>query len=309
MAFVDSRAARTFGGLWTALVTPFFENALDFESLDVLIEEQLEAKVTGVVVAGTTGEAPTLSESEYSALLEYVVGRVAGRAEVFAGAGSYDTAHSLELMRTAEAAQVDGFLIVTPYYNKPTQAGLYKHFEVLAQSTRLPIMLYSNPSRCGIQIELDTLCALYAKFPHCSMLKEAHSDCVRFSRLYRSLGSEFGLFAGDDLMSLPFIALGAKGLVSVASNRFAKTIKFLVDAALKGDIQAARAQYHELAPFFETLFLETNPGPIKGLLAHSGLIRQPGLRLPLVEPHVDTLARAVTAAQPWSGGASPYFKS
>lgn len=288
---------KSLGGLWTALVTPFTQDGIDWTSLEGLVQRQLSAGVTGIMVAGTTGETPTLRDTEYTALMQQVVSWTQGRMRVFAGVGSYATAQALERLVQAEAAGVDGLLVVTPYYNKPSQAGLYAHYSALAQRTQLPMMLYSVPSRCGVRIEIDTLCRLYEAFPHACMLKDCTQDTLRFSRLYAALGDAFGLFFGDDLMSLPFFALGAKGLVSVAANAFPVHLKVLVDACRGTDPDLARKSYHRLRPLLEALVLETNPVPIKGLLAHLGLIGENRLRLPLMPATPQTLERMVEASQ------------
>lgn len=272
-----------FAGVYTALATPFLDDAVDWASLDRLLEHQIAGGVQGVVAVGTTGESPTLSHDEHIAVVRHVVERAAGRVTVLAGTGSNSTAEAVDLTRRAEAAGVDGFLIVAPYYNKPTQAGLFAHFARIAEVTAKPIMLYSIPGRCGIEISTGVAARLFREFPHIGALKEAGGSADRVSQLVQACGPDYAVLSGDDNLTLPMMAVGARGVVSVASNLLPRELTEMVARALRNDFEGARALHQRLYPLFGDLFIESNPAPVKWTLARAGLFASPAVRPPLGE--------------------------
>lgn len=269
------------GGVYTALVTPFKNGKVDDEALAKLIEHQIVAGVDGIVAVGTTGESPTLGFDEHIEVIAKIVKLVKKRILVIAGTGANSTAEALHLTREAEKVGADGLLQVAPYYNKPTQEGLYRHFLEIAQSTSLPIMLYSIPSRCGVEIGVDTIGRLVESAPNIIAIKEAGGNVDRVSQIRATVGERIQIFSGDDSLTLPFMACGAIGVVSVASNLVPEKMVCLVRAFLNGNSKEALRIHEELYPLFKALTLETNPIPIKAAMALKGWI-QNELRLPLV---------------------------
>ncbi len=269
-----------FAGTFTALVTPFREDRLDEEAFVQLIEGQLEAGVTGLVPVGTTGESPTLDHAEHARVIELAVQTVAGRCMVIAGTGSNATSEAIALTQEAERAGANAALLVAPYYNKPSQEGLFLHFQKIAGATKLPIILYSIPGRCGVEIAVETVARLAAACANVAAIKEAGGSVERVSQLRAALPASFEILSGDDSLTLPFIAAGACGVISVASNLIPKSISTLVRAALAGEFAQARELHLRYYPLFKDLFVETNPVPIKAALALTGRMR-PDVRLPL----------------------------
>jgi 4-hydroxy-tetrahydrodipicolinate synthase len=269
-----------FRGTFTALVTPFRDGALDIDSLTKLIEHQIEAGITGVVAVGTTGESPTLLHDERKAVIRKCVEVVRGRCRVFAGTGSYSTREAVEATKAAESLGVDGLLIVAPYYNKPSQEGLFQHFKSIAQITSLPVILYNIPGRCGVDIGVETVVRLAAACPNIVAIKEASGSVDRVSELRTRLDESFSILSGDDSLTLPFLAVGAVGVVSVASNLFPAEVRALVQAHQAGDIQGAERLHRKMYPLFKDLFIEPNPVPIKTALGWTGAM-SPEVRLPL----------------------------
>ncbi len=269
-----------FEGTYTALVTPFHHDRLDEAAYEQLIESQITAGITGVVPVGTTGESPTLDHAEHHRVIELAVKTVAGRCQVVAGTGSNSTAEAVSLTQEAERLGADAFLLVAPYYNKPTQAGLLAHYGAIAQATRLPIMLYSIPGRCGIEIGVDTVQTLAQRHPNIVAIKEAGGSVERVSQLRAALPHSFEILSGDDSLTLPFMSVGACGVVSVASNVAPAQVNALVQAALSGDYAKARAAHFQLYPLFKELFVESNPAPVKYALSKMGRMH-PEVRLPL----------------------------
>ncbi|WP_135547265.1 4-hydroxy-tetrahydrodipicolinate synthase [Paenibacillus cymbidii] len=276
-----------FGRVVTAMVTPFDAqlqvNWTKVEELvDYLIEEQ---QSESLVVCGTTGESPTLGDDEKARMFETVVKRANGRARVIAGTGSYDTAASIEATQAAERAGVDGVLLVAPYYNRPSQEGLYRHFAAIAQSTKLPVMLYNIPSRTGINVSPETTLRL-AELPNVVASKEAHADLDHITTLVAKAPAHFRVYSGDDFMTLPFLAVGAYGIVSVASHVVGKRLQQLIRTFTSGQVQEAAQLHASLHPIFKGLFecphRVPNPAPVKHALNARG-IDVGGLRLPLVE--------------------------
>lgn len=273
--------AQRFKGVFTALVTPFRNDAVDFEAFDALVERQLSAGVAGLVPVGTTGEAATLDDDEAQALIRRTVDLSAGRALVVAGAGANDTRKAIEKAQMAERAGADALLVVTPYYNKPTQAGLIAHYSAVANATALPIMLYSVPGRCGVEIAPETCAALADRHANIIAIKEAGGNPGRVTQLRRACGERLIIHSGDDGLTLPFLSLGACGVTSVVSNIAPAPMVRMVEAWNSGDLALALALNDAVAELTEGMFIESNPGPVKAALALSNLAG-PEMRLPMV---------------------------
>ncbi len=271
-----------FAGTHTAIVTPFRNGQIDEAALKRVVDEQFAGGVSGVVPCGTTGESPTLDYDEHERVIKLTVEYTAGRGVVMAGTGSNSTREAVELTREAEAAGATAILQVAPYYNKPTQEGLFQHFKAVAESTGLPIMLYSIPGRCGIEIGVDTVARLVEACPNIRAMKEAGGNPERVSQMRMALPSSFEILSGDDSLTLPFMAVGAVGVVSVASNLIPGPISAMVRLALDGKFVEARQVHERYYPLLAAfLKLSTNPIPIKTAMALAGKI-DPELRLPLV---------------------------
>lgn len=271
-----------FRGTFTALVTPFREGAIDFVALQNLIESQIAAGIDGIVAVGTTGESPTLTHQEREEVIRSVVQTANKRCLVLAGTGSYSTKEAIEAARAAQRLGVDGALVVAPYYNKPSQEGLFRHFEAIAQSTDLRIMLYNIPGRCGVDIVAETTARLAGACPSIVSIKEASGSVDRISELRTRLPENFTILSGDDALTLPFLSVGAVGVVSVASNLLPGEICELVGAFTAGNLKRAEQMHRKLYWLFKDLFIEPNPVPIKTALAWRGII-SPEVRLPLCE--------------------------
>ena len=285
-----------FDGVFTALVTPFRDGAVDVAAFEALVERQVAAGVAGLVAAGTTGEAATLRQHEIDDLVARTARIARGRSVVLAGVGTNDTRTTIEKARHAEAAGAEGLLVVTPYYNKPTQAGLVAHYGAVAGATGLPVMLYSVPGRCGIEIATDTCARLAERHANIVAIKEAGGSVERVTRIRRACGRDFPIHSGDDALTLPFLAAGAVGVTSVVSNVAPEGMVALVDAWRRGDAAAALARHEELAELTEMLFVEPNPVPAKAALSLAGLASAE-LRLPLtgMDPgNLERLAAAVS---------------
>lgn len=271
-----------FAGVHTALATPFRNGELDDAAFKRLIDFQFDNGVQGVVPAGTTGESPTLTHEEHDRIVELAVAYTAGRGLVIAGTGSNATAEAIQMTRAAEKAGANASLQVCPYYNKPSQAGLLAHFKAIADSTSLPIILYSVPGRCGIEIGVDTVATLAVTCRNIVAIKEAGGSAERVSQLVAATPEGFQILSGDDSLTLPFISVGACGVISVASNLIPGVMNELVAKANEGKFGEALAiheQHYELFNAF--LKLDSNPVPIKAALALRGLMENE-LRLPLV---------------------------
>ncbi|HEX71968.1 MAG TPA: 4-hydroxy-tetrahydrodipicolinate synthase [Candidatus Hydrogenedentes bacterium] len=267
-----------YQGSFVALVTPFKENfEIDFDAYGRLVDSHLEKGTNGIVPCGCTGEAATLSHDEQKACIRFIVERVAGRAPIVAGTGSNNTKEAIGLTRYAKEVGADGALLITPYYNKPTAAGQIAHYTEIANAVDIPIMLYNVPSRTGIKMEPQTIAELY-KIPNIVAIKEACGSVDQVSQILSLC--DINVVSGDDSLTLPMIAVGATGVVSVAANVVPAEVAALCDAANKGDFAAARIIHYALMPLFKALFLETNPIPVKAALAKMGLIKNV-LRLPL----------------------------
>lgn len=270
-----------FTGTYTAIVTPFKDGKLDLPGLQRLVKAQIKAGVDGVVPVGTTGESPTLSYEEHIEVIERTVEYAARKIKVMAGTGGNSTDEAIYLTKAAERAGADGSLQVAPYYNKPTQEGLFQHFRAIAKITKLPLVLYSIPGRCGIEIALETVVRLAKECPNIVGIKEAGGVPDRVSAIRAALGPRFSILSGDDSLTLPFMAVGADGVVSVASNIIPKEVAQMVRAFAEGRAAAAQRMHLKFFPLFRNLFVETNPVPIKAALAMKGMIQEQ-YRLPLV---------------------------
>jgi 4-hydroxy-tetrahydrodipicolinate synthase len=271
-----------FRGTFTALVTPFRDGAIDVPALEKLIETQIAAGIDGVIAVGTTGESPTLSHDEREQVIRLTVTITKGRCKVLAGTGSNSTQHAVTDTKLAEKLGVDGALIVAPYYNKPSQEGLFRHFQAIAQATALPIMLYNIPGRCGVDVGADTVVRLAGACKNIVSIKEASGSVDRVGELRVRLPEAFTILSGDDSLTLPFMAVGAVGVVSVVSNLLPAEVCALVRAFASGEIKRARELHSKLFALFKDLFIEPNPVPIKTALAWRRAMSAE-VRLPLCE--------------------------
>jgi len=284
-----------FTGTYTAIVTPFRDGDIDEPALERLIKNQVRAGVDGIVPVGTTGESPTLSYEEHIQVIELSVKFAAGRIKVLAGSGGNSTHEAVYLTEQSERVGADGSLQVAPYYNKPTQEGLFQHFREVARHTRLPIMLYSIPSRCGIEIGVETIKRLVAGCKNIIGIKEAGGNPDRVSQLRAAFGPRFEILSGDDALTVPFMSLGAQGVISVASNVVPRAIVRIVRACAEGRTREALKIHEQYYPLLKDLFIETNPVPVKAALAMMGQIAEE-YRLPLVPLNAknrDTLRRTM----------------
>ncbi len=270
-----------FTGTHTALVTPFRHGTVDESALERLIKAQIRGGVDGIVPVGTTGESPTLDMAEHIRVIELAVKFARGKVKVMAGTGGNSTHEAIHLTRAAEETGADASLQVAPYYNKPTQEGLFQHFHAIARATRLPIILYSIPGRCGVEIAVDTVHRLAHDCVNIIGIKEAGGTPERVSQLRASLGDKFTILSGDDSLTLPFMAVGAQGVISVASNVAPKEVATMVRWFARGRADLALRQHQHLYPLFKDLFIETNPIPVKAALAMMGMMEEE-YRLPLV---------------------------
>lgn len=279
-----------FEGAHTALVTPFNEKGMiDPDAYRKLIDKQFDNGIKGIVPVGTTGESATLSTEEHQLVIEMAVKQAGKRGLVIAGTGSNSTREAIDLTQSAELAGADAALLVTPYYNKPSQEGLFQHYRAIAQSTELPLMLYSIPGRCHIQIDVETVVRL-AEFPNIRAIKEAGGVTERVVQLRAALPPEFEILSGDDVLTVDFMKAGAVGVVSVASNLIPGAMADLTRAMLEGRVADAEAIHEMYADLFSAfLKLDTNPVPIKAALGLTGECR-PRLRLPMVEMSDDKVA-------------------
>jgi len=272
-----------FAGVHTALITPFRKNSIDVTTFKRVVDANFAGGVTGVVPCGTTGESPTLSHTEHQAVIELAIKCARGRGPVIAGTGSNSTAEAISLTRAAEKAGADASLQVCPYYNKPSQEGLYHHFRAVAKATSLPIILYSIPGRSGIEISVETTARLAADCKNIVAMKEAGGSVERVSQLVAACPADFEVLSGDDSLTLPFMSVGAVGVISVASNVIPQVMSDLVRHALFGRYDEALALHKKYYRLFSAfLKLDTNPVPIKAAMALAGF-GSPALRLPMVE--------------------------
>jgi 4-hydroxy-tetrahydrodipicolinate synthase len=271
-----------FHGVFTALVTPFRDGAIDVSAFEKLIETQIAAGITGVVAVGTTGESPTLSHEEREKLIRLAVATANKRCQVLAGTGSNATQHAVADTKMAEKLGADGALLVAPYYNKPSQEGLFRHFKTIADGTSLPVVLYNIPGRCGVDIAPDTVARLAKECRNIVSIKEASGSVDRVSELHARLPEPFTILSGDDSLTLPFMSVGAVGVVSVASNLFPSDVCALVQAFESGDAKLASKLHHKMFSLFKDLFIEPNPVPVKAALGWRGVMTGE-VRMPLCE--------------------------
>jgi 4-hydroxy-tetrahydrodipicolinate synthase len=289
-----------FRGTFTALVTPFRDGSIDVSAYEHLIDAQIAAGITGIVAIGTTGESPTLSHQEREQAIRVAVAKANKRCLVLAGTGSNSTQHAIADTKVAENLGVDAALLVAPYYNKPSQEGLFRHFKAIANATSLPIMLYNIPGRCSVDILPDTVARLAKECRNIVCIKEASGSVERVSELRRRLPDAFTILSGDDSLTLPFMAVGAAGVVSVASNLFPSEVIALVRACESGDLRSAEKLHRQLLPLFKDLFIEPNPVPVKTALGWRGAM-SPEIRLPLCEmsqANQECLRRTLADFQP-----------
>jgi len=290
-----SKLVTPFEGTYTALITPFRDNLIDYTLFNDLIERQIAGGIDGLVPVGTTGESPTLSPKEHLEVIQATVKKTAGRVPVIAGTGANSTAEAVHLTQEADRLGADAFLLVAPYYNKPSAEGLYRHFAQVAESTEKPIILYSIPGRCGIEIPVSVIRRLADAFPHVRTIKEAGGTVTRVQEIRAACGDLVTILSGDDGLTIPFIACGAKGVISVASNLAPKYISAVTRDALNGDFEGARTKMEKnYALFTDLVFIEGNPSSIKNSMHYCGVIPNADLRLPLSEMTTDNRARLET---------------
>jgi 4-hydroxy-tetrahydrodipicolinate synthase len=288
-----------FRGVFTALVTPFRNGVVDEAALVKHVEEQIAAGVDGVVPCGSTGEAATLSHEEHKRVVELVVRTVARRVRVIAGTGSNATAEAIELTAHAKRAGADGALLISPYYNKPTQDGVVAHYAAVANATQLPLVAYNIPGRTGSNLLPDTIARL-AEIEHVVGVKESSGDLHQISQVIARVPSDFAVLAGDDWATLPQLAIGGAGVISTCSNLVPRELCALVHAFQRGDLPRARELHYRLLPLCDALFSETNPIPIKAALALRGKLEEE-LRLPLLKMTAPNKKRLELAMKEFGG--------
>jgi 4-hydroxy-tetrahydrodipicolinate synthase len=281
-----------FSGAFTAIVTPFKNGQVDEKAFKNLIRFGMDGGVNGFVPCGTTGESPTLSHEEHNRVVEMTVKEVSGQAKVIAGTGSNSTAEAISLTRHAKQVGVDAALLVSPYYNKPTQEGLYNHFKAIAEAVDIPLVLYNIQGRTAVNIENSTMEKL-SRIPNIVGVKEASGSILQMSEVIRLCGSDFDVLSGDDQMTFPLMALGGKGVISVVTNIIPDRMSDLVRSMLAGDVDKARTIHFEIYELCQTMFVETNPIPIKAALSLMGKI-EPEFRLPLCMPSAANLEKVRT---------------
>jgi 4-hydroxy-tetrahydrodipicolinate synthase len=285
-----------FTGTGTALVTPFLrDGSLDEPTLRALIKRQIDAGIDFLVPCGTTGESPTLTHEEHLRVVEIAVELAKGRVPVLAGAGGYNTAEVIALARELAEIGADGILSVTPYYNKPTQEGLYQHYKAIAAATTLPIVVYSVQGRTGVNVEPATVRRL-AAIENIVGIKEASGNISQMAAILNAVPDDFNVLSGDDAITLALIALGGRGVISVVSNEIPAEMARLTHLALEGDFSAAREIHRRVHPLMEVNFIESNPGPVKAAMAQMGLL-EAVWRLPLVAPKTENEARIRTVLE------------
>ena len=288
-----------FTGTYTAIITPFKNGAIDEEAYRKLIDFQIENGVDGIVPTGSTGEAATLDHEEHLQVVKIAVEQANKRCKIVAGTGSNSTREAIDLSVGAAALGADGILLASPYYNKPTQEGIYRHFKAISERARIPIMLYNIPGRTASEIAIETCVRLVRECPNVVSIKEAGGNCDRVSLLRNALPPSFTILSGDDPLTLPFMSVGAVGVVSVVSNIAPRQISDMVNAFQAGRLQEARDLHLRWFPIFKDLFIESNPIPVKAALHLMGMIENE-YRLPLCEmsdANLDRLKKTLTAAK------------
>jgi len=290
-------------GIYTAIVTPFQDDptqAIDIPALDRLIDGQLEAGVDGLVPCGTTGESPALSSDEQVTLVRHVVGRVRGKARVLAGTGTNATRSTIERSQAAVDAGADAVMVVVPYYNKPTQDGLVRHFVAVARAVACPVVIYNIPGRCGVDLLPDAVGRILEEAANVVAIKEATGNVLRAQELARRFGGRLSVMSGDDSLTLPMMAVGARGVISVTSNLLPKDVVRLVRLAEDSRFGEARTLHLSLLPVHEAMFLEANPGPVKAALALRGVMTDV-VRGPLVHASAATRGAIQVALDRYHG--------
>ena len=272
--------SQTFQGSFVAMVTPFRDGKVDEAKLRELVEFHITNGTDGLIPCGTTGEAPSLGHDEHHRVVELVIEAARGRIRVVAGTGSYSTSDAIEMTKHAERAGAAGALVVNPYYNKPTQEGLYRHFRAVAESVAIPILVYNIQSRTAVNVETDTMARLARDVKNIVGVKEASGSLDQMSQVIAACGPDFSVLSGDDNVTLPLLAIGGSGVVSVIANIVPRETAEFVHAALDGDWKRARELHYRLFPLARAAFLETNPIPIKEAMAMAGMI-EPEFRLPM----------------------------
>jgi 4-hydroxy-tetrahydrodipicolinate synthase len=272
--------SQQFVGSFVAMVTPFRNGKVDEAKLSELVEFHVANGTDGLIPCGTTGESPTLSHDEHRQVVETVIAAARGRIRVVAGTGSYSTAQAIELTKHAERAGAAGALVVNPYYNKPTQEGLYRHYRAVAESVGIPILVYNIQSRTAVNVETETMARLARDVRNLAGVKEASGSLDQMSQVIAACGPDFSVLSGDDNITLPLLAIGGSGVVSVIANIVPRETAEMVHAALDGDWKRARDLHYRLFPLARAAFLETNPIPIKEAMAMAGML-EPELRLPM----------------------------
>ena len=272
--------SQIFQGSFVAMVTPFRNGQVDEAKLRELVEFHITNGTDGLIPCGTTGEAPSLGHDEHHRVVELVIEAARGRIRVVAGTGSYSTSDAIEMTKHAERAGAAGALVVNPYYNKPTQEGLYRHFRAVAESVAIPILVYNIQSRTAVNVETDTMARLARDVKNIVGVKEASGSLDQMSQVIAACGPDFSVLSGDDNVTLPLLAIGGSGVVSVIANIVPRETAEFVHAALDGDWKRARELHYRLFPLARAAFLETNPIPIKEAMAMAGMI-EPEFRLPM----------------------------
>ena len=270
-----------FNGTYTALVTPFRNGQVDVKAFEALIDRQAAAGIEGIIPVGTTGESPTLNMQEHVRVIELAVQFAKKRMKVVAGTGSNSTAEAIELSTGAQRARADALLLVAPYYNKPSPEGMFQHFRAIAKEVDLPIMLYSVPGRCAVEITVETIERLAEACPIIVSIKESGGKAERVDEIKKVVPSTFEIVSGDDSMTVEFMKRGAVGVVSVASNLIPAEVRALVNAAQGKDWKKAEELHQKYSGIFRDLFIESNPAPVKAAMAAKGWLAEE-LRLPLV---------------------------
>jgi len=285
---------QAFTGVGTALVTPFTKSAaLDEAAVRRLGRRQIDAGIHFLCPCGTTGESPTLTDAEKLRIVEILVAEAGGRVPILAGAGGYDTKEVIALAREMEKRGASGFLSVTPYYNKPTQEGLYQHYKAIADSTALPIVVYNVPGRTGVNLEIATLARL-AQIPNIVGVKEASGNVTQMVDVCRSVPDSFLVLSGDDALTLPLMSVGGRGIISVASNEIPAEMAQMVEAAERNDFAAARAVHDRIVALMQINFIEANPVPVKAAMAAMGLLEET-YRLPMCPPKPESREKILKA--------------
>ena len=279
-----------FTGLGTALVTPFTKSGeMDEKAVRRLGRRQIDNGTHFLVPVGTTGESPTLEPAERVRMVEILVDEAKGKTPILAGAGGYDTREVIQLAKEMQKAGADGLLSVTPYYNKPTQEGIYQHFKAIAEATPLPIILYNIAGRTGVNIDTPTVARL-SQIPNIIGVKEASGSLSQMCDVLRTVPSDFIVLSGDDALTLPLMAVGGRGVISVVSNQIPKEMSQMVEAAERNDFAAARAIHNRIVALMQINFIESNPGPVKSGMAAMGLLEEV-YRLPMVPPKPESKAK------------------